>query len=159
MKRGVQWPVGVLAVLVVSTVGQIWYAVVANRDQAFAVEGDYYTKAIHWDEELTQRQASALLGWRIVPRLQLGRGPVEGALSIELRDSTGTPITGAEVEVLAMHNARASRQLSATLAEVGRGTYRARLAAQRPGEWERRFSVKRGAQRFVVSKRLDAMLN
>ncbi len=159
MKPGMQWPLGIAAVLVLSTVGQIWFAVVANRDQAFAVEGDYYAKAIHWDAELAQRQENALLGWRIAPTLQLGKENGEGALSIELRDSTGVGITGADVQVLAMHNARAARQLSATLAEVGEGTYRAPLPARRPGEWELRFSVRRGTQRFTVSERIDAALN
>jgi nitrogen fixation protein FixH len=159
MKRGMQWPLGILAVLAISTLGQIWFAVVANRDRAFAVEGDYYNKAIHWDGELAQRKRNGLLGWHIVPTLQLGSGNGEGALSIELRDSAGTAITGAEVQVLAMHNARAARQLSATLFEVGEGTYRAPLLAQRPGEWELRFSVRRGTQRFTVSERVDAVVN
>ena len=159
MKRGIQWPLGILAVLVISTAGQIWFAVVANRDKAFAVEGDYYNKAIHWDAELAQRQENGVLRWQIIPTLQLGRGNGEGALSIELRDSTGAGITGADVQVLAMHNARAARQLSATLGEIGNGTCRALLPPQRPGEWELRFSVRRGQQRFTVSERVDAVLN
>ena len=159
MKPGMQWPLGIVAVLAISTIGQIWFAVVANRDQAFAVEDDYYNKAVHWDAELAQRQENGVLGWHIVPTLQLGRGNGEGALSIELRDSTGAGITGADVQVLAMHNARAARQLSATMAEVGDGTYRVLLPAQRPGEWELRFSVQRGSQRFTVSERIDAALN
>ncbi|MEP7345060.1 MAG: FixH family protein [Gemmatimonadaceae bacterium] len=159
MKRGMQWPLGIVAVLVISTLGQLWFAAIANRDQAFAVEDDYYNKAIHWDAELAQRQENGVLGWHIVPTLQLGRGDGEGALSIELRDSTGAGITGADVQVLAMHNARAARQLAAALAEVGDGTYRTLLPAQRAGEWELRFSVRRGTHRFTVSERIDAVLN
>ena len=159
MKHGMQWPLGIVAVLTLSAGGQIWFAVVASRDQAFAVEGDYYNKAIRWDVELAQRHQNALLGWRIVPALQLDRGKGEGALSIELRDSAGSAITGADVRVLAMHNARAARQLSAALTEVGGGTYRTPLLAQRSGEWELRFSVRRGTQRFTVSERVDAVVH
>ncbi|MDP1859789.1 MAG: FixH family protein [Gemmatimonadaceae bacterium] len=158
MKHGMQWPLGIVAVLALSAGGQIWFAVVASRDEAFAVEGDYYNKAIHWDVELAQRQQNARLGWRIVPALQLDGGGGEGALSVELRDADGAPVTGADVQVLAMHNARAARQLSASLAEVGGGTYRTPLLARRSGEWELRFSVRRGTQRFSASERVDAVV-
>ena len=156
MKKGIQWPLGIVAVLALSTAGQIWFAVVANRDKAVAVEVDYYNKAVHWNDELAQRQHSVMLGWHIVPALQLGRGNGDGALSIELRDSAGVAITGAEVHVLAMNNARAARQLSATMAEVGGGIYRAPLPARRAGEWELRFTVRRGVERFAVSERVNA---
>jgi len=158
MKRGLQWPIGIGLALLLAAGGQVWFAVVANEDPAFAVEGDYYTKALHWDAELAQREANRALGWQIVPTLQLGRGNGEGALSIMLRDATGAAITGAAVDVLAMHNARAARQLSATLTEVGGGAYRAEIPAQRPGEWELRFIVRRDGQRFTASERVDVAL-
>lgn len=155
MKRGMEWPIGIAAVLVLSSVGQIWFATVASRDKAFAVEGDYYEKAVHWNDELAQRKQNAHLGWKVVPSLQLGRGNGEGSIAVELRDSAGAAITGATVQVLAMHNARANRQLSARLTEAGEGIYRAPLPAQRPGEWELRFSVTRGGEHFTVSERVD----
>lgn len=155
MKRGMEWPIGIVAVLALSTVGQIWFASVANRDKAFAVEGNYYEKAVHWDAELAQRRENSSLGWKVTPTLRLGTGNGDGTLAIELRDSSGTPITGAQVSVLAMHNARANRQLSATLSEVGGGAYKAALPAQRPGEWELRFSVTRGTEHFTISERVD----
>ena len=159
MKKEMRWPLGIVAVLALSTAGQIWFAVVANRDQSFAVEGDYYNKAVHWDDELAQRQRNAAFGWTIVPSLQLGAGNGAGVLSVELRDSAGVAITGAEVQVLAMNNARAARQLTATLIEVGAGEYRGPLAAQRSGEWELRFSVRRGAEHFTVSERVNAVVH
>lgn len=159
MKRGLQWPIGIGVALLLAAGGQVWFAVVAAEDPAFAVEGDYYAKALQWDAELAQREANRALGWRIVPTLQLGRGNGEGALSITLHDATGAAITGAAVDVLAMHNARAARQLSATLTEVGDGAYRADIPAQRPGEWELRFTVRRDGQRFTASERIDVALN
>jgi nitrogen fixation protein FixH len=156
MKRGMQWPIGIAAVLALSAGGQVWFAVVAGRDKAFAVEGDYYQKAIHWDDELAQRRDNAHLGWTVKPTLRLAAGNGDGALAIELRDASGAAILGATVEVLAMHNARANRPLSATLSEVGRGQYQAQLPAQRPGEWELRFTVQRGGERFTVRERVEA---
>ena len=156
MKRGMHWPIGIGLVLVLAAAGQVWFAVVASQDPAFAVEGDYYSTAIHWNAELAQRQANDSLHWTIEPKLQLGSAGGNGSLSIALRDSTGAGITGANVQVLAMHNARAARQLSATLTEIGGGAYRAMLSAQRPGEWELRFIVRRGSQVFTARERVDA---
>lgn len=154
MKRGAQWPVAVAAILLISSAGQVLFAVVASRDKSFAVEGNYYEKAVLWDAELAQRRENAALGWTVTPTMHLGTGNGDGTLAIELRDAAGAAITGATVRVLAMHNARANRQLSATLSEVGGGAYRADLPAQRPGEWELRFNVQRGGERFTVSERL-----
>lgn len=154
MKRGMQWPIAIAAILVLSSAGQILFAIVASRDQAFAVESDYYEKAVRWDDEIAQRRENSVLRWTVTPTLRLGAGSGDGALAVELRDSAGRAITGATVKVLAMHNARASRQLSATLSEVGDGAYHAPLPAQRPGEWELRFSVQRGGERFTVSERV-----
>ena len=155
MKPGMRWPVGIVAVLLLSSGGQIWFATVASQDKSFAVEGDYYDKAVHWNDELAQRRENAQLGWRVTPTLRLGTGNGDGSIVITLRDSSGAPITGATVTVLAMHNARANRQLFATLIDSGAGEYRAPLAAERPGEWELRFTVKRGEERFTISERVD----
>ncbi|MBV6522854.1 MAG: hypothetical protein MNPFHGCM_03004 [Gemmatimonadaceae bacterium] len=159
MKRGLHWPIAIAVVLIMTVVAQVWFAVVASADPSFAVEGDYYNKAVHWDDELAQRQVNRMLSWRIDPTLMLRTGDGEGAVSIVLRDSTGVGIAGAAVDVLAMHNARAARQLFATLTELGGGEYRAELPAQRPGEWELRFTVRRGGQRFTARERVDARVH
>lgn len=156
MKRGLQWPIGIAIVLALTVISNVWIAVIASRDEAFAVEPDYYQKAVRFDDEMALRAASARLGWRIVPQLRLGTSASAGLLTATVTDSTGAPLHGAKVEVLAMHNARASRQLTATLGETSSGTYTAPLDAQRPGEWELRFTVTRGSDRFAVRERVDA---
>ncbi|MEO7966127.1 MAG: FixH family protein [Gemmatimonadaceae bacterium] len=155
MKPGLRWPVGIVAVLLLSSAGQIWFATVASRDKSFAVEGDYYDKAAHWNDELAQRRENTRLGWRVEPTLQLGTGNGDGTLTIALRDSSGIPISGATVTVLAMHNARANRQLFATLTDLGAGEYRAAVRAQRPGEWELRFTITHGREHFSIRERVD----
>ncbi len=158
MKRGMQWPIGIAVVLAATVVSNVWIAVVASRDEAFAVEPDYYNKAVHFDDEMALRAESARLGWRVIPQLRLGTSAREGSLTATVTDSAGTPLRGATVTVLAMHNARASHQLTATLADTGNGAYTAPLDARRPGEWELRFTVTRGSDRFAVRERVDAPL-
>jgi nitrogen fixation protein FixH len=154
MKRGLHWPVALIAVLIFSSAGQIWFAVTASRDKAFAVEGNYYDKAVHWNDELAQRRTNSRLGWKLSPTLRLWTANGDGSLEVDVRDAAGFALEGASVQVLAMHNARADRQLSAKLAEVGAGVYRAPVLAQRPGEWELRFTVTRGSERFTATERV-----
>jgi nitrogen fixation protein FixH len=151
-----QWPIGIALILAVTVIGDVWIAIVASRDEAFAVEPDYYRKAVNFDDEMALRAASLALGWIVDPTLELGTPDTPGTVSAVVRDSSGALVTGARVELLAMHNARASRQLTATLAEGEAGRYRAPLDAQRPGEWELRFLVTRGSERFAVRARVDA---
>ncbi len=158
MKRGWQWPVGVAAVLAIVVIADVTVAIVAARDEAFAVEPDFYQKALHFDDEMALRAESARLAWQLIPTLQLGRPGAPGAVSVILRDSAGLALTGARVQLLAMHNARASQPVTATLADRGDGRYDASLDARRPGEWELRFVVTRGADRFAVRDRLDVAL-
>ena len=156
MKRGMQWPIGIAIILLVSAGSNIWVALIASKDEAFAVEPDYYQKAVHFDDEMALRAESQRLGWHVTPTLDLGTPGKAGAVAATLTDSAGTPIRGATVQLLAMHNARASHQLTATLAESGDGVYRAPLDAERPGEWELRFTVSKGKDRFAVKERVDA---
>lgn len=155
MKRGWQWPVGIAAVLAVVVIADVTVAIIAGRDEAFAVEPDYYRKAVHFDDEMALRAESARLDWQLAPSLQLGRPGAPGSVSLEVHDSAGRPVTGARVQLLAMHNARASHQLEAALTERGDGRYDAPLDAERPGEWELRFLVTRGTDRFEARERVD----
>jgi glycine/D-amino acid oxidase-like deaminating enzyme len=86
-------------------------------------------RAVHFDDEMALRAESARLGWHVTPTLALGEPGRVGTLEAVVTDSSGTAISGASVQVLAMHNARASRQLTATLADAGDGRYR----TPRPG--------------------------
>lgn len=156
MKRGMQWPIGIALVLALTVASNVWMAIVASSDEAFAVEPDYYRKAVHFDDEMALRAESARLGWSVQPELRLGSPSAPGTLTVVVRDAAGAPVNGATVELLAMHNARASHQLAATLAFAGDGRYEAPLAAERPGEWELRLTVTRGGERFATRARVDA---
>ncbi len=156
MKRGMQWPIGIALVLALTVASNVWMAIVASSDEAFAVEPDYYRKAVHFDDEMALRAESARLGWSVQPELQLTTPSAPGALTVVVRDAAGAPVNGATVELLAMHNARAARQLTATLTASGDGRYASPLAAERPGEWELRLTVTRGSDRFATRARVHA---
>lgn len=158
MKAGMAWPVGIVVCLGLSVAANIGFMLVANDDPAFAVEPDYYRKAVAFDSSMARERASNALGWRVavtVAPMELGK-PTE--LRLLVTDSAGIPIRDATVQVLAMHNARSGERLVAQLAaDSAQGGYHAALAITRPGLWEIRSQVTRGQDQFAVSQRVDVV--
>jgi FixH len=157
MKRGMGWPIGV-AVILAATVGlNIWVYRVANDDPSFAIERDYYRKAVDWDSTLAQRRQNLALGWHLSPRLDAFT-PRDGArLRITLTDAAGTPIRDATVKVAAFFNARANDIIDSALARDSSG-YSVRLPVRYGGVWELQFDVTRGHERFTATSRVEAVL-
>ncbi|MCC6317896.1 MAG: FixH family protein [Gemmatimonadaceae bacterium] len=148
------WPAGIATVLGLTVAGNVWMMAVAGSDPAFAVEPDYYRKAVTWDAHMAQARANAALGWSAQARLELAQPGAPGRIAVTLRDRVGSMIAGASVRVEAMHNARASRRLEVALGARAPGEYSAAIDADRPGEWEVRISAEAGAQRFTETLRL-----
>ena len=158
MKRGTWWPIGITGVLAVTVAANIWVAKIASEDPSFAIEQDYYQKAIAWDSTLAQANRNTQLGWRLTPEL----GPIgsNGRLRVSARltDAAGAPISAATVRVSALQIARASQVHEATLAALGAGEYDAQIDARLPGQWELRFDVRAGSAHFTDVARVEARL-
>ena len=154
MKRGAWWPIAITGVLATTVAANIWVMRIANDDPSFAIEQDYYKKAITWDSTLAQARRNAQLGWRLTPEL----GPIgrRGArLTARLSDSTGAAITGATMRVSAMQIARSGEIHTATLDATSAGEYGAQLDAKLPGQWELRFDVHAGSAHFTEIARVE----
>jgi nitrogen fixation protein FixH len=149
------WPIGVAAVLATTVAANIWVMVIAGGDPSFAIEPDYYRKALAWDTTLAQAERNAALGWRLTPTL----GPIDTdghvLVTARLTDSTGAEISGAVVRVSALPIARASDVREVTLLPDGSGDYAARLEARRAGQWELRFDATVGRERFTRTARVE----
>ena len=52
MKRGMGWPIGIVAILLAGVVGNLAVIVITKDDPSFSVEPDYYRKAVDWDERM-----------------------------------------------------------------------------------------------------------
>ena len=154
MKRGASWPIAIAGILGLTIAANVWLIRVATGDPTFAIEPDYYRKAVRWDDELAQRRRNDELGWRVTPTLT--RSGRDGRLDLTLTDRDGAPVAGARVDVVAVHNSRAAHPLSAQLSDDGRGVYHAALAADHPGLWELRFEIHRGGERFTADIRVEA---
>ncbi len=63
MKRGWQWPVGIAAILATVVIADVTVAIIAARDEAFAVEPNYY-----------RRRSTSTTRWRCAPRASVSTG-------------------------------------------------------------------------------------
>jgi nitrogen fixation protein FixH len=141
------WPGMVFVLLAgnMAIVSTMIYA--ATSDKSFSVEPDYYRKAVEWDRSATQRAHNAALGCNV----SVAPAPVGAPIAARLVDDQGQAIRGADVEVVAFHNARASNRLETTLEEIEPGLYRSTEVLMRPGLWELRFTIKIGGEAFTQS--------
>jgi nitrogen fixation protein FixH len=147
--KGWYWPVAIVGLLVGGAGANIGFMIVANRDATFAVEPDYYRKAVEWDRTMAQEARNAELGWQVSARLE----PIDGGrarLVARVAARDGRPVTGAAVVVEAFPSARARDIASFTLTPAGPdGVYAVTLVRARPGLWELRLRVTRGAEVFT----------
>jgi hypothetical protein len=141
---------GALALHVVVSLAVVF---VATSDPSYAVEEDYYQKALAWDEKRAQDHTNEVLGWdfefAVTPPERPGDLP---EVEATLRDADGVPLNGATVSIEAFHNSRSDDILRTNLAATEEpGHYRTTLPMQHNGRWELRFTVERGADRFTFS--------
>lgn len=143
MKNGAWFPFFLIALLLVSVGANGYLMVRATNDPSFAVEPDYYEKAVAWDRLQAERAASEALGWKVTVDAR------RDELRIRLRDALNRGIDGAEVEVEAFPNARARERIRARLAPKGDGVYVVERPFDRSGVWEYRLVAVLDDQKFL----------
>lgn len=148
--RGWYWPVGLAVLLAGSAGANIALLIITSRDASFAVEPDYYAKALAWDETMAQEARNEALGWSLGLRVEPTAERGTMTVWVRLADRAGAPIDGARIAVETFHNARASRVLTAALEPRG-PDYAAVMPLARPGLWEFRLRVTRGPDVFVAT--------
>jgi nitrogen fixation protein FixH len=157
MKRGIGWPLAIVAILVATVGLNVYVYHVANDDDtALAIEPDYYQKAIDWDSTMAQMRRNAALGWHVSPQLGTFTMRDGARLQVTVTDAAGAPIHDATVRVSAFFNAAANRVVDTTLTRDSTG-YTATLPVDHIGVWELRFDVHRGAERFTATSRVEAV--
>ena len=147
--RGAWVPWMVVAILSVSVIANVILLVRATNDPGFAVEPNYYAKAVDWDRTQAEREASLRLGWKADLRTQK-----DGAV-LYLTDRAGQPIDGATIRARAFFKARAQRFVDATFEDRGGGFYAWNYTFERPGRWEFRVTASRAHERFVSTLEED----
>lgn len=150
MKPAAAWPLALAGVLALTVVANVAMLAAANAPGGTRVEPDYYRRALAWDSTQAERARSAALGWRADAAFTHA-----GELALALRDAADHPVTGARVEVLAIHNLEPGPPVAWSLGEVAPGSYGARVRPGRAGRWELRVRATRAAEVFTAVLHAD----
>jgi nitrogen fixation protein FixH len=142
---------GLLGFSVATCVVLIGYA---THDPTFAVEKNYYQKAVAFDQIRAEEVASDRLGWKVlVAPAKVG---AEGGFVFTVLDSNDQPVTGASGTLEAFANIRANAPDTEDVEDLGGGKYRARIPIRHAGAWELRLRLTRGSDVFRETKRVEA---
>jgi len=151
VKPGSLWPWvigGALALHILVSLAVVFFA---TTDASYAVEEDYYQKAIRWDEKRAQDRTNDELGWSlglaVTPPTTPGEQPT---IDVELTDVDGKPLAGATLALETFHKARSEDIIRTALEPAGdAGHYTASPAMRHNGLWELRFTVDRDGDHFT----------
>jgi nitrogen fixation protein FixH len=150
-KKGRVWPFLLGGMLALGVGINVAMVVVATQDPSFAVEPDYYRKALAWDGTMAQEAASRDLGWQL--EAGCGSGPADSWVVAALRDRDGALLPGATVAVEAFQGAQADRRIAGALLARDDRRYEGHMARLEPGMWELRFTATRGADTYTRTLR------
>jgi nitrogen fixation protein FixH len=120
----------------------------ALDDASFAIEPDYYRKALAWDEQQKLARSSRALGWHAELMVAPGSDVPGLRTRVRLTDSAGEPVGGADFALRAVHNARAAQPFESRSTETEPGVYEATVPNTRAGLWEFTLTAARGAETF-----------
>lgn len=157
MKPGMAWPIGIAAILGTSVVGNLIMMRVANNDPAFAVEDNYYQRAVDFDTTMHQQARSDALGWSAVIAINAVHAG-DGVLRVQLLDRNAQPVVADSIVAVAFYNARANDRSRFTLLpdrSDSVGVYRHAITVANAGQWEVQVDAWRGRERFVATTRVE----
>ncbi|MEY4546861.1 MAG: hypothetical protein RL685_3056 [Pseudomonadota bacterium] len=142
------WVPGLLLTALLGTQLTVLHSVL--DDPSFALEPDYYRKAVAWDSQRVLARESQALGWHPTLHAQPGIHATDLQLEVQLRDAKGDPLAGALLHVRAFANARAARVFETSLVETTPGIYTGKVPSSVLGLWELRLEATRGTDRFAT---------
>src|SRR3954468_9883482 len=88
-----RWALVPVGLLVSSVAAFSWMALVAVHDPNFALEPDYYQKALHWDQTQSQAATNQRLAYHFsVPPSFTLDAHGRATFSVKLSDGSGRPI-------------------------------------------------------------------
>jgi nitrogen fixation protein FixH len=127
----------------------------ANDSSQVIVSG-YDEKALKWDEQRSEQNASDALGWsasfRIEDREEFGR---LRQVTVHLTDREHQVVAGARIELKIFHCGHAARVEVQSLVEIEPGVYSATFKMEFAGKWDFSLVATRENERFIANERTD----
>jgi nitrogen fixation protein FixH len=142
-----RWPVAITAVLIAQVAFGVWMSHVASDDPHFAVEPNYYARAVNWDATMAQSRADKALGWKSAATLKRTTGTA-ATLHVTLVDSAGAAVIADSVSVAAVAIAHSNTVNALRLAPDGTG-YSVAVPVAGTGLWEVQLRAVRGKDVFT----------
>lgn len=150
------WPGLVIGLIVMQAALAGTLLVCATNDPSFAVEPNYYRRALNWDAEAAQRRASDALGWTLSLEVAPTANVVgEREVRFRLHDRAGAPVNDAHLDVVAFHHARGSERIGLMPTEKGAGEYACAAPLRKAGAWEFRVRALRGVDQFIATELVE----
>lgn len=150
------WPTIITTILVGNLVLGVVLVRIATGDDHFAVEPDYYRRAIGWDTVQAQARHNVALGWQLTATVEpiSLTDPTALVLHLTDRDGAAVPVDQAQIEARPIaYASEVVRGIATTAAEPG--VLHAAMPFHREGLWEFQVVVTRGDNRFTETLRLD----
>jgi nitrogen fixation protein FixH len=149
-RAAIVWPGIIIGLLTAQVLLLLVMAYIATSDQSFAVEPDYYQKALNWDQLAAQDRLNKQLGWSAHIKVSDAADLMKRRdVTCKLSRDKGEPLSGATVELIAFPHARAGERLKSTLTEQEAGDYTTNIPIARPGLWEFRITAEYASNRFT----------
>lgn len=149
------WSLAPFALLGAMVVGWGFLLSLAINDPTFAVEKDYYKKAVRWNDTQEQAGKNAELAYRLTFSALRADGAGLTPVTVSVTDAQGKAVTGAALNVEGIHNADAGRPTYFTLTESGAGRYTGQATLTHLGLWELRVAVKSAKAQYTESVRVE----
>lgn len=129
----------------------------ATDDPHFALEPNYYDKAVHWDRAQRDQRASEASG--LTAELSPLHVNSDGRAEVRVRlvDREQRAVTGAQIQIEAFPNAYAARVVRMDLREAEPGVYVGSLERPTLGLWELRLQARAGEARLRQVLRRDVI--
>jgi len=152
-RRFQPWPIAIVTVLLAQMLFGVWMARLASSDPHFAVEPDYYARAVNWDETMSQSRRDRALGWRVNATI-VRASPDSTVLRIAITDSTGAPVMVDSIVGEALAVAHAA-QINTLRLERDGDHWTVPVPHAVSGLWEIRLRAVLGAELFTSLQRVE----
>jgi len=149
-KKGRWWPWMLALLLISGSAFNLFMVSMALNDPSFAVETNYYKKALRWDQTMAEKRKSEQLGWTIKAKAKPQIANRKAMIQVEAQifDRKGKIVKGAHVSLEAFHNGRSKRRFHKDLGRTN-DVHKVTINSYRSGLWVFHYTVLRGKQRFM----------
>lgn len=135
---------------------EAWFVTLASRTFSGVVTDNAYAIGLNYNDVLAQREAEKSLGWSSDLTFEQ-HSELAGRLTLAVRKTDGTPLTGAVVRATAERMSRFPQIQPVDFTRAPSGDFSAVLKVPLAGRWFIRLKVQEGGQSLHVIQEVDVL--